>query len=76
MAEGNGRNTVPGMVADMGRTLVSALPPAFLGLVVVNVIFVGLVMWFLNAQSVQRNQIVSLLIDRCMSIALHAEPPK
>ena len=76
MAEDNGRNTVPGMVADMGRTLVGALPPAFLMLVLLNAAFLTMVVWFLNHQQDQRNTLVSKLVEQCMLIALHADAPK
>ena len=63
-----------GAVTDLGRALVSALPPAFVMLLVMNVCFLGLVLWFLNHQADQRTAMVDKLLDRCMSIALQATP--
>jgi len=68
-----------GIVGQLARTsekLISALPPAFLLLVLINVIFLALVMWFLNAQMAQRTTMIEKFADRCMEIALHAQPSK
>ena len=67
--------TIAGAATALGRSLIGALPPAFLLLCVVNVIFLGLVMWFLADQIDRRTALVSTIITRCMDIALHAEPP-
>lgn len=64
-----------GAITDLGNKLISALPPAFVMLLVMNVCFLGMVLWFLNHQSDQRNATVNLLLDRCMSIALHEPAP-
>jgi hypothetical protein len=75
MTEGNGRNTVPGMVADLGRSLLAALPPAFVMLVFINAAFLGAVLWFIDHQSSERAAMVEKLVDRCMSIALRTPAP-
>jgi hypothetical protein len=67
-------NTV-GALADLGARLVTALPPAFLMLCLVNAIFIGAVLWFLDDQLDQRTKLVGTLVDRCLDIALHAQPP-
>ncbi len=67
--------TMPGMVHDLARSVVGALPPTFLLLVIINLVFIALVMWFLNSQLKQRADMVNMLVARCMDIALHAPPP-
>jgi hypothetical protein len=64
-----------GAVTDLGQKIVGTLPPAFLSLVILNTIFLGLVMWFLNGQMEARTVMVSKVLDRCMEIALMHEPP-
>jgi len=67
-----------GLVGQLARTsekLISALPPAFLLLVLINIFFLGMVMWFLNSQMAQRTAMIEKFADRCMEIALHAQPP-
>jgi len=70
------RQGIVGEVAKISDKLISTLPPAFLLLVLINVIFLALVMWFLNAQMAQRTTMIGNLADRCMEIALHAQPLK
>jgi hypothetical protein len=64
-----------GALADLGARVVTALPPAFLLLVLINVAFLGVVMWFLDDQIAQRTHMAEKLFDRCMDIALQATPP-
>lgn len=59
----------------LGQSLIGALPPAFLLLCLINAIFIGLVMYFLDHQLDQRTQLVAKLVDSCMDIALHAPVP-
>ena len=63
-----------GAVTDLGHTLITALPPAFIMLMIMNLCFLGLVLWFLNHQADQRTAMVDKLLDRCMAIALQAQP--
>lgn len=69
------RETVVGAASKFAQSLVGALPPAFLLLCLLNVVFLGLVMWFLADQIDRRTALVSTVITRCMDIALHATPP-
>jgi hypothetical protein len=68
--------TIPGMVGRLGQSLITTLPPGFLLLCLINVAFLGVVMWFLDDQMAQRTHMADKLFDRCMDIALHAQPPK
>jgi len=74
VAGGNGRGGVITQAFDLSRSLVTTLPPAFLLLVLINVVFIGMLMWFLNSNQERRADMIDKLIDRCMSIALHAPP--
>lgn len=70
MADGNGQNgTIPGAVARVSQSIIAALPPAFIGLVLINAIFIGCVLWFLNSQMEQRTAIVDKIVDRCLTQA-------
>ena len=44
-----------------------ALPPAFIALLVVNVIFLGTVFWFLNNQQVIRNEFAGKFLEACIA---------
>jgi hypothetical protein len=67
--------TVTGLAGDLGRSLIAALPPAFLMLCVVNLAFLAVVLWFLDHLQEQRTAMVGKLVDRCMEIALEHPPP-
>jgi len=69
-----GQHGVIGQALDLSKSLLSTLPPAFLLLVLINVAFVGMLMWFLSANQDRRADMIDKLIDRCMEIALHATP--
>jgi hypothetical protein len=55
-----------GAVNDIGRSLIGALPPAFLMLCVLNAAFLGGTLWFLSNQMEKRTEIVGKMLDRCM----------
>ena len=64
MSDGDG--TIPGAVARVSQTLIGALPPAFVLLLLINVIFLGIVMWFIDDQIQQRTELVEKVIERCL----------
>jgi hypothetical protein len=70
------RPTVTGAVSKLGQSLITALPPGFLLLCIINILFLGIVMWFLDDQVAQRTSMVGKLLDQCMQIALEHEPKK
>lgn len=75
MTEQSTNGTIVGAASRLGQSLIGALPPAFLLLVLLNCAFLALVMWFVDTQLKQRTELVGKLVDRCMEIALHAPPP-
>jgi len=56
-------------ISALGRSLIDALPPAFILLVLLNCGFLGMVMWFLNSQMEQRMSLVTKLVDHCLAAA-------
>jgi hypothetical protein len=75
MADGNENGGVVGAASRLGQSVVSALPPAFLLLVIVNMMFIGIMFWFLERQQSERNAMIGKFVDRCLDIALQATPP-
>lgn len=59
-------STLTGAATALGRSLITALPPAFVMLCVVNAVFVLGLTWFVDDQLDQRTQLVGRLIDHCM----------
>jgi hypothetical protein len=75
MSDSSGNGTIVGATSRLGQALIGALPPAFVMLCLINVGFLGLVMWFLNGQMEQRTALVTKVFDRCFEIALEHPPP-
>ena len=69
------RPSLLGLAARVGDQLVTTLPPAFLLLILINVAFLGLTMWFLEGEIGAKSALIDKIIDRCTDIALHAPPP-
>ena len=53
-------------VNNLGGKLLLTMPGQFLALLVVNVIFLAVTMWFLDSQIETRTELVKSIITRCM----------
>ena len=60
---GNGRHGLIGRISDK---LIFVLPPAFLLLVIINIIFLGFVVWFINNNAEQRNALLTEIVRKCL----------
>jgi hypothetical protein len=60
---GNGRH---GLLASVSEKLIRALPPAFLLLVVLNCIFLGVAAWVFNHNTEIRNAMIQRIIESCL----------
>jgi hypothetical protein len=67
---GNGRKDERLLVAISDR-LIRVLPPAFLLLIVINILFLGTLLWVVNHNLDARNVMLTRIVDRC----LQAPPP-
>ena len=63
-----------GAATRLGQSLITALPPTFLLLVLINAAFILGLVWFLDDQLDQRTRLVGRLLDHCMDIAAHPPP--
>jgi hypothetical protein len=59
--------TLIGAAQNIGQSLISALPPAFVMLCLINVAFLGAVMWFMHAETTEKLVIVGKVIDSCLA---------
>jgi hypothetical protein len=66
--------SVPGAVARLGQSLIGAMPPSFLLLLLLNIAFGFTLIWFLDDQLEQRNKMAEQLFHRCLEVALHDTP--
>jgi hypothetical protein len=67
MAEPDSTN-VPGMMARLGERLIGALPPAFVMLLVINVVFLTSVLWFESHSQEQRATVMNRRLDVCLPV--------
>jgi len=56
---------VVGAVETLGSKLMTSLPAQFLGLIVLNTIFIGSLLWFLNRQTDARERLLAPLLKEC-----------
>jgi hypothetical protein len=61
---GNGRNG--GILASVSEKLIRALPPAFLLLVLLNIVFLGVASWVFQHNTAVRNQMLTKIIESCL----------
>lgn len=51
---------------EASRSVLMSVPPSFLGLLLLNMCFLGIVLWFLNSQVEARMALVGKIIDACV----------
>jgi hypothetical protein len=56
---------ITGLAASISTGLIGALPPAFLFLCVINLAFLGLVLWFVEHQLDQRMGLANKIVEHC-----------
>ena len=69
---GNGRNGRGGILVSVSEKLIRVLPPAFLLLIVLNILFLGAIAWVVDHNAEARNSMLQRIIERC----LLAPPPR
>ena len=65
MAAENG-NGKAGAVASISSSLIKALPPAFLLLILMNIIFMGVAAYVFQHNTEIRNQMIQRIIESCL----------
>jgi uncharacterized membrane-anchored protein YitT (DUF2179 family) len=63
----NGNGKYSG-VTGMAHRLIAVLPPAFLLLVVLNIVFIGFLVWFLDHNATQRNDLLTKIVAGCLKL--------
>jgi hypothetical protein len=62
--------TTTGRLIDASKSILSVIPPSFLGLCLINALFLGAflgaILWFLNSQVEARMALVAKIIDVCV----------
>lgn len=63
MSQPNGRN---GLVSRISGQIITALPPAFLMLVLLNIATLGVVLYVVQHNTEARNAMVQRIIEACL----------
>jgi len=64
-----------GAVVELARAVMAALPPAFIGLLLVNVIFLAVLFQYLEKASETRSAAVNKILDSCLQQRAPYTPP-
>ena len=56
-----------GLLAGVSEKLIRALPPAFLLLVILNILFLGLAAWTFQHNTDVRNVMLTKIIEQCLT---------
>jgi hypothetical protein len=56
-----------GVIATVSEKLIRALPPAFLLLVILNIVFLGVAAWTFQHNTEVRNQMIQRIIESCLT---------
>jgi len=59
------RNGVTGAITGLGERLIAGLPGPFLALIALNAVFIIGVLWFVQAESALRVQVIDKILDAC-----------
>jgi len=59
-------STATGILSGISEKLIRALPPAFLLLVILNIVFLGVVGWVFSHNSEQRNALLTKIVESCL----------
>jgi hypothetical protein len=55
-----------GLLASVSEKLIRALPPAFLLLVLLNIVFLGVAAWVFQHNTTVRNAMIQRIIESCL----------
>jgi len=55
-----------GVLLSASENLLRVLPPAFIGLLLVNVLFIGLVAWIFDHAAENRNVLLTKIVEGCL----------
>ena len=66
MAEAPHNGGRDGLLASVSEKLIRALPPAFLLLVLLNIVFLGVASWVFQHNSAVRNAMLTKIIESCL----------
>jgi hypothetical protein len=61
-----------GLLVSVSERLLRVLPPAFIALLIVNIMFIGVIAWVFDHAAENRNVLLTKIVDRCL---FRGDPP-
>ena len=55
-----------GVLIGISERLIRVLPPAFLLLIIINVMFLGVMMWVFNHNAEARTELLTKIVEKCL----------
>jgi hypothetical protein len=55
-----------GLLASISERLIRVLPPAFLLMIVLNVLFLGVLVWLYESNTEARTELLSKIVEKCL----------
>lgn len=72
MSDGPHQPAANGVIVTISERLIRVLPPAFLLLIIINVLFLGTMMWVFNHNAEARTELLTKIVEKCLLTA----PPR
>jgi hypothetical protein len=63
---GNGHTTIVSAGIKLGSHVVTSLAPQFLALVLVNILFLGTFVWYVDARAKHSVEVIQQLLAQCL----------
>jgi hypothetical protein len=67
MSEPPSPTTTIGLTASISDRLIKVLPPAFLLLIIINCMFLGVIAWVFDHNAETRNALLTKIVERCLT---------
>jgi hypothetical protein len=64
---GNGHTTVVQAAIKLGGQVAHSLAPQFLALILVNILFLGILFWFVDARAKHTADVLNRLLSACLT---------
>jgi len=56
-----------GVLASVSEKLLRVLPPAFIALLLVNIMFIGVIAWIFDHAAENRNALLTRIVEACLT---------
>ena len=66
MSEPSVSQPTAGILVSISDKLIKVLPPAFLLLIIINCLFLGVIAWVFDHNAETRNALLTKIVERCL----------